>query len=143
MIADRQLTFSDAQAITVTANSTDTIDLIGAYDLSHGFPLRARINVETAFTAAGAATLQAQLVTSAAAALSAPTVLYDTTAIGKATLVAGYILMDVVVPQTAQRYLGVVYTVATGPMTAGAVMGELLLDTETPIPRRIVGNVSY
>lgn len=141
MHLDRELMASDAQAITVTANSTDVIDLYNTVDVGRAsIPMRCRVQVDTAFTAGGAATLQAQLVLSAAAALSAPEVLFDTTAIGKATLVAGYIMMDIVLPQTDLQYLGWIYTVAAGPMTAGALSAFLVTDTETPQARRVLGN---
>ena len=42
-----------------------------------------------------------------------------TGAIGKATLVAGYKVFEVPIPFKLQRYAKLVYTVATGPLTAG------------------------
>lgn len=139
MITDAQLRFSDAQAITVTANSTNVIDLTTNADIARGAPLRFQCEVTTAFTAGGAATLQVQLVTSAAAALTSPTVLRDTGALAVAGLTAGLIIFDGVIPRTALRYIGVIYTVATGPMTAGAVFAGIVEDTETAIADRIVG----
>lgn len=144
MILDAQLLLSDSTALTVTANSANVVDLISTADISRSYVgFRARAQVDVTFTAAGAATLQTQLVTSAAAALTSPTILFDTGAVAKATLVAGYIVMDVVIPQTTQRFLGIIYTVATGPMTAGNITAALVSSTETPIPNRIVGNVSF
>jgi len=141
MIIDRENVFSSVQAITVTANSTDVIDFATARNIARGVPVRCRIQVDTTFTAAGAATLTAALVSSAAAALSSPTTLLTTAAIPVATLVAGYIILDAVVPFTEHRYVGVIYTVATGPMTAGALSAMLLMDTETPVDNSARGAI--
>jgi hypothetical protein len=45
--------------------------------------------------------------------------IFTTGAIGKATLVAGYIVFTIAIPPTHRRYLRINYTVATGPLTAG------------------------
>lgn len=141
MHIDRELVQSDAQALTVTANSTDVLDLSSAADIGRSsVPLRARCQVDTTFTSGGATTLQAQLVCSAASDLSTPTVLFDTGAIAKAALVAGFIIADVVIPRTSKQYLGWIYTVATGPFTAGNVSSFLVDSTETPQADRILGN---
>ena len=142
MITDAQLRFSDAQAITVTTNSTNVIDLTTNADIARGLPLRFQTEVLTAFTAGGAATLQVQLVTSASPSLSSPTILRDSGAMALASLTAGTIIFDGVVPRTALRYIGVIYTVATGPMTAGTVFGGIVEDTETVLSDRLVG-VTY
>lgn len=140
MITDRELSFSTAQAVTVTANSTDVVDLGVAHDIARGQNLRVRVQVDTTFTAGGAATLTIALVTSAAAALSSPTTVYTTAAIPVASLVAGYVAIDTVIGTTSGRYLGIIYTVATGPMTAGAISASVVLDTESTQAARIVGN---
>jgi hypothetical protein len=126
MILDAQAVPSDAQAITVTANSTNVYDLMAARDLGPGADVWLTLIVNTAFTASGSATLTIALVAADDAALSTnATTLWTTAAIGKATLVAGYKLAVEVPPNPVypkgQRYLGIVYTVATGPMTAGKI----------------------
>jgi len=68
-------------AITVTANSTNVIDLSVAREIGEGNDLYANFVVGTAFTAAGSATMTIALVVSAAAALTSPTTLQTTTAI--------------------------------------------------------------
>lgn len=143
MIFDTQLLCSDAQAVTVTAVSTNTIDLASTYDIGRGPNLRARAQIDTAFTrAAGALNVNFLLITSASADLSTPTTIYDSGAIAKATLVAGYIPIDIVVPTTAQRYIGFSYT-ASATADAGAVTAGLLLDTPTPISQRPLGATGY
>ena len=50
MILDAQLLFSDSQAITAAAGSTNTIDLSAVRDIGTGEELYVMINVEVAFT---------------------------------------------------------------------------------------------
>jgi hypothetical protein len=140
MIIDKFLTPWDNTALTDTASS-DAVDLTVTGDLSRSArPMRAVVRVGTAFTASGSATGTFALVQSDNADLSSPDTLYTTSAIAKATLVAGYGIMDIVLPRTSKRYLGFKFTVATGPMTAGTVTGTFVQDTETPIADRLVGN---
>lgn len=134
MYLDRQNTVSQAQAVTATAVSTDTIDLSQVRDIGPGEDLRFMFNVDTTVTAAGAGTVNFQVITSAAANLSSPTVLAQTDAIGKAELVAGRRPIEVVIPRSllaaqpiGQRYIGVQYTVGTGPLTAGAFTAYIIV----------------
>jgi hypothetical protein len=141
MITDAQLLLSDAQAITGDANSTNVIDLGSTQDVARGYNLRCRIQVQTALDSAGeAATLNIKVVTSAAAALTSPTTLYDSGVITEATLsTAGYIIADFVLPRTALRYLGIIYDDATEAFTSGNITAEILLDTETAPADRVLG----
>lgn len=133
MYTDSQLTFSAAQAVTATAFSTNTVDLLAAQDAGAGRPVYLVIRVGTAVTAAGAATVQFQLVSSANANLSSPSILGQSDAIGKANLGANT-LMVVTLPKSyagkpiGQRYLGLQYTVGTGPLTAGTFDAYLTPD---------------
>src|SRR5438270_7395377 len=131
-LTDSSLTFSVAQAVTATTFSTNTIDLGVARDIGVGEELNVLVRVGTAFTAAGAATLNIQLVTSANANLSSPTIIGQTDAIPKANLVVGaQILIPIpesVINNLGQRYFGLQYTVGTGPMTAGTVDAYVLID---------------
>jgi hypothetical protein len=123
MITDANLQVSSAQAVTVTAPSTNTIDLTVARDVGEGSKLFADFSVPTACTAAGAATVTLQVIASAAANLSAPVIIGSSDAIPVASLVAGYTAAVAINPQLKSlglRYLGVNYVVATGPLTAGA-----------------------
>ena len=133
MIVDALNKLSASQAVTASAVSGNTIDLSQARDINgaEGPSLNLIINVEQTVTAAGAATVNFQLITSAAAALTSPTIIGQTDAIPKASLVAG---TQIVIPvprslinQLGQRYLGMQYTVGTGPLTAGIFTAYITL----------------
>jgi hypothetical protein len=126
MITDALLQLSSAQAVTVSAVSTNTIDLSQNRDLGPGGDLYAVFTVDETATAAGDATVNLQVISSAAADLSSPTVLSDSGAIAKTELTAGRKPIALCINSAilnaqpiGQRYLGVQYTVATGPLTAG------------------------
>lgn len=140
MITDALLQLSSAQAVTATVVSTNTIDLSQARDIGAGGDMYAVFNVDTTATAVGAATVSFEVISSAAAALTTPTVLIATGAIPITDLVAGRAPLSVCIPQSllttlpkGQRYLGVRYTVATGPLTAGAFTCDLT-DSEVSQP---------
>lgn len=123
-------TFSSVQAVTTTAIS-DVKDLGPFYSGTQsnstvnlgatGKEIYLVINVTEAATASGAATVTFSLESDSTADLAtSPTVHWTSAAIGKATLVAGYNVIRLCLPHGAyERYLGVRYTVATGPLTAG------------------------
>ena len=133
MILDKTLLLSDEQAITATAVSTNTIDLSAALrDIGAGEQIYAVVVVDVDFTAAGAATMVIGLITDDDEALSSPTTILSTPAIGKAALTAGRVPIVIPVPPNiAERYLGLNYTVATGPMTAGKVTAFIAKDVQT------------
>lgn len=143
-LMDVQNLFSDKQSIASTVGTvvgTNVIDL-GApgtdvqgntvpHDLG-GSAVEVEARVTTAVTSGGAATVQMQICTSDNADLSSPTVLQQTDAIGKATLVAGYrFMVGRIPPNTLKRYLGVQYVIAGATTTAGNVTAGIVL-TATP-----------
>lgn len=129
MILDTQTRFSDAQAVTATAISENVLDLRNAATPATvdegivGDDLWLVIKTTEAFTAAGAATLTVSLESDSTADLAtSATVHYSTSAIALANLGANTVIARVKLPSgNYERYLGVRYTVATGPMTAGSV----------------------
>lgn len=118
MIIDASLVFSDAQAITVTAVSTNYVDTLAAGQTYVGNIIM--FLVTTAFTAGGAATLTIAIETDDNSSFSSPTTILTLgTTIAVATLVAGYKLRGRLPLSGVERYIQGRYTVATGPMTAG------------------------
>jgi hypothetical protein len=135
MILDKQNMLSEAQAVTASAVSTNTIDLSLARDIAAGEDLSIFVAVDEAATASGSATVDFQVISSAAANLGSPTVLSATGPIGKAELTLGRKLIELKVPRAVllaqpvgQRYLGIQYVVATGPLTAGKFTAGIVVD---------------
>lgn len=119
MIYDNQLLFSDGQAITVTAASTNAADLeLGHGQYGPGYPVFAKVVVGETFTAAGAGTLTISLQDSADDSSYAN--IASTATLALADLKQGD-SFELALPQTHRRYLRMNYVVATGPMTAGKV----------------------
>jgi len=124
MYQDKLLMFSEAQAITATARSTNVIDMLAAAnDIGTGEPLYIAITCSEAFTAAGAATLTITIETDNNAAHTSAGVIFTSTAIGKASLTLNMEPIYLPVPAGHvvlwERFWSLNYTVATGPMTAG------------------------
>lgn len=131
-ITDAQNRPSNNQSLAVGAGttvSTDSIDLLTANrNVGRSHPMRMQVVVGTAL--AGGTNVRVEVITSASANLSSPTVIATgpTVATGAATA-AGAELLDVSIPGTTQRYLGVQY-VTTGIHTAGTVTAHLLAETD-------------
>ncbi|ECO5283710.1 hypothetical protein QL374_004904 [Salmonella enterica] len=140
MILDKLLMFSEAQAVTASAASTDVIDLgpidDTRRDIGIGYPLEFWVMVNTTATADGAATVNVQLQTSHDN--STWTTIYDSGALALAKLTAGNRVASAKVPSGVLRYLRVNYSVVTGPLTAGAFTSGINLDVDanTPYPTR-------
>lgn len=131
---DQNLVLSDAQAVTTTAVSTKSIDTITALrNIGSGEQIEVLVAVGTAFTAAGAATMTVALQDSADNTTFADVLVSP--AIAVASLVAGFEALRVRVPATTRRYIALNYTVATGPMTAGALTAVLELDRQDNVAR--------
>lgn len=137
MWTDGLLQLSSAQAVTASAVSANVIDLGLARDASAGEPLYIAITVDQTATAAGAATVNFQAISSASANLSSPTILAQTGAIPKADLASGRAPIALLVPRhvltaqlLGQRYLGLQFTVSTGPLTAGQFTVNVVHDVQ-------------
>jgi len=135
MLVDKQLTVSDAQVVTATAVSTNAIDTGASSvvrNIGWGEEMRMVIQTNVTALAAGAATVVFEVIQADDAALTTNvTSLISTAAIPKASLVQGGVPpLDVVLPATTQRFVGVRYTVANGPLTAGTFTASLLHDSD-------------
>lgn len=141
MMTDALLQLSTAQAVTASAVSTNTIDLSTSRDVGAGEDLYATFTVGVTATAAGAATVDFQVITSAAADLSSPTVIGTSGPIPKADLTLGRKPFSICINSSillaqpiGQRYLGVQYVVVTGPLTAGS-FSCAITDTDVGGPK--------
>lgn len=135
MLIDKQLTVSDAQVVTVTAVSTDAIDTgtsSPVRNVGWGEEMRMFVQVNTTATAAGAATVTFEVIQADNSALTTNVeVLVASAPIGKAALTAGGVPpLDVVLPSNTRRFIGLRYTIGTGPLTAGAFTATLAHDTD-------------
>lgn len=137
MILDKTNEFSDSQAVTATAISTNVIDLNpdGAnpiIDIGSGEPVELIIQVDATATAAGAATVTASLESSDAPGLTSATVHVTTGPLALSALTGGAEIARFRLPAgDYKRYLGVRYTVGTGPLTAGAFSAFIVKDGQS------------
>lgn len=125
------------QVVAATAVSTNSIDTnpcaLGSNqpnDLGRGEALEIAISTLVTATAAGAATVNFELVQADDAALTANVeTLVQTGAVPIAKLTAGTLVplhLDRAAPYTPRRYIGVRYTVGTGPLTAGTFTAAIV-----------------
>jgi len=143
MILDERTEFADAVAANLgganTYNIGDIIDSQVARDLGQK-TVYLVINVDTAFTSGGSATVQFQIVsdsTDTIATDGTQTIHGQTFAIPVATLVAGYQLIIPLPPENPpyERYLAFQQVTAVAALTAGNINAFLTLDS--------AGNRSY
>jgi hypothetical protein len=133
MIIDKNLEFSDGQAVTTTAASDSYIDQLAAGDAVDSLWLY--VLVDVAFVTADSATLTVSLQCHEDASFGAGTVtLYETAALAATALTADTVLCKVRVPAGAERYLRVYYTVGTGSFSAGNIDACLVKDVEAGFP---------
>lgn len=159
MLIDSTQVFDPAStAITATADSTNILDAgitgglptVQGRDLGPGSKLSARVVVQAAFTAAGAATLTVQILGAPDNGSGAPgtfSVYAQSDAIPKANLTLGAFIELPLPPAPPQaggnpedgepsppRFYKLHYVVATGPFTAGAVQAWLGDPADLSIP---------
>ena len=147
MILDKQALFSDKQDLAqtnATYYSTNSYDLgVGGtmpahfgtayHDPGTGNEVEVFVRVTETFTTAASGTLQVNLVMSANANLSSPTILTPgTAAMAVSALVAGYQFRTVCsIPHgTTARYFGIQYVIATGAMSAGKITAGFVMDQD-------------
>ena len=139
MILDSLLEFSDAQAVTSTAVSTNIVDLgpvvdNALRDIGTGERMFLIVTTNTAATDSGSdATLAVTLESDSTANLAtSPTVHLSTGALAFAAFsAAGSVVFAGPLPAGLyEQYLGVRYTVASGPLTAGAFDAFLTKDPQ-------------
>jgi hypothetical protein len=126
MILDVQAEFSDSQAVTATALSTNVYDQFPltktlTRDLGAGADSYIVLQVDTAATAAGAATVTVTLESADNPGMTGSTVHATLGPFTIAQMAAGQTLGTLPLPYGAyKRYVALRYNVGTGPLTAGA-----------------------
>lgn len=140
MITDAQNRPSNNQSLagTGTIVSTDMIDLLTANrNVGRSFPQRMFATLTAAL--AGGTSVQAQLIESANANGSSPTVLASGPVIATADGTLGKEILDVPIPGTSKRYLGTQYVIV-GTMTGGTVTAGVVSETDNqPYPTMNTG----
>lgn len=134
MILDKENLFSEDQAITVTAVSTNVIDLGADHarvQLNNEKPADVFVQVTTAF--ASGTSVKATLQADDDEAFGSAVTVAETAAIATAALVAGYQFKLGRLPRLGtadKRYLRMNYTVV-GTFDAGKVVAGLVFDRQT------------
>lgn len=132
MILDAQTLFSDAQALTASAASTNLIDLGAAgRDMGRGRKLMIRLNVDTALTDSGSdSTVTVTLQTDDNDSFSSATTAQTLFTIA-ATAAAGTVYRAYVAPGALdERYCRLYYTMNNGNLSTGAVTAAMVLDDQ-------------
>lgn len=126
MYTDKLLRVSEDQAITADAASTNTIDLGTARDIGEGTTLYMMFTVTEAFNNATSVALQ--VITSASADLSTPTVrTAQTIALAGLTLGARFALpIPPALASLGQRYLGAYYDVTGTAPSTGKITTDIV-----------------
>jgi len=142
MYIDKDLVMADGQAILDSGVSTDHIDTLAAGDaISPG--ARIKVQIGTAYVDAGGGTIIARLETDSDDGFATdlkvlavgPTI---TIAAGAAAAggAVGVVLMDVVIPPLALRYLRVAWAFSAA-MDSGAMDARIVLDTAKTMDKQL------
>lgn len=134
MLLDKQTLFSDAQAITASAASDNSIDLGSVRNIGVGKELYLVFIVTTAFTDSGSdSTVTPKLETDDNSSFSSAATVrtFDTlAALTAAGTKRAYRLEPYNDAGIFERYIRVYYTVANGNLTTGAITAFLSLDVQ-------------
>ena len=125
-ILDFENLFSDEQAVTVSAASTNLVDL-GTANQRHGSKRTILVTVTEAFLTLTSVTLVLQ--SDATAAFGSPAVVLQSRAIVLADLTIGA-QFEIPIPKECEQFVRMYYTVAGTAATAGKVTAGIILDAE-------------
>jgi hypothetical protein len=151
MIMDKLLELDPSgTAITVTRDSTNIINLVNDRDIGIDYGLTLVLNCTETFTAGGAGTLDISIQYSADD--STYYIAASSRQFALADLVAGTFTWRLPLPPRPQamivanvlpQYIKLVYTVGTGPMTAGKIGATIVVDAQNTLayaPGVVVNN---
>ncbi|WP_272962323.1 Bbp16 family capsid cement protein [Alcanivorax jadensis] len=128
MLLDAQNLFSDAQAITATAASTNVIDTGSAKDDGKGGSIPLLIQCVADFD--NLTSLTVALQTDTTSGFGSATTLYSVV-VPLADLKAGYQTPVITLPQGVERYLRLNYTVTGTAPTVGAITAGIAAGVQT------------
>lgn len=129
MILDSNTLFSNAQAVTASAGSTNAVDAGIKRDIGGGRPLEVFAQVVQDF--ATLTSLRVSLQTSDDALFGSPITLQQTDAIPVASLKSGTKFALSTLPKGCKRYLRLYYTVTGTNATTGKITAGLVLDRQS------------
>lgn len=129
MIIDAETKFSEGQAVTATAASTNILDL-GAAGAGTGEPITLLVQVSEAFN--NLTTLTVTIETDDNTSFSSPKVAASSPDVALADLVKGYKFPSLpAFPEGLERYVRMKYTVAGTAPTTGKVDAFVAVDRQT------------
>lgn len=131
MVIDAALRFSNAQAITATAVSTEYIDFGVARDMGIGENLHVVILVSTAFTDSGSdSTVTVTLETDDNSSFSSATVAMTIGTFAALSAIGSRLVARLQPLKVNERYARLNYTLANGNLTTGALTAFVLSDVD-------------
>lgn len=137
MIIDNQLLFSDAQAVTAAAGSTNVIDTSPLFtgntgrNVGMGRPIYIFITVDVAFTDASSdSTLAVTLETDDNTSMSSATTIATLTTFAALTAAGTKFFAVLPMATNYERYIGLRYTPANGNLTTGSLTAGLTLNVD-------------
>lgn len=144
MILDSQEFLSSAQSIAAAAGdvvSTNYYDTGSAADVGVGEELFLQINLPTAVTSGGAATVQFVLQTDDNTSFSSPREFPLTGAVALSALTVNSVQYRGRLPVGLERYLRLVYRIGTATTTAGAATAFFTKNVQanTPVTTTVPG----
>lgn len=132
MIMDKQNLFSDAQAVTATAGSTNVMDLgIAGRNIGVGEQLYLVCIVDVTLDDTGDdSTITVTLETDDNESMSSPATIMTLGTFAANAAAGSRLVAPLPVTDSYQRYLGVRYTAANGNLSAGAFTSFLTKDID-------------
>lgn len=133
MIIDYLLVLNDAQAITTSAASTNTIDAVAAGEaFTPANGALCKFLIDTTITSSQSISVTFDLQTATDSAFTSPVTLLSSGAISRATLVAGNVPFQAIIPAGCLRFLRAYYT-SNGTIQAGKVDCRIVLGGDSDV----------
>ena len=140
MILDSQLLFSDAQALTATAASTNSVDFGSTLDLGLGQEIWVALNVDVAFTDVGSdSTITVTIENDGDSAFGSPTTVQTLGTFPALSAVGAAIFARIQPGAIVERYARLKYTTANGNLTTGSVTAAIV----TGIQKQVIYPKGY